>query len=107
MVSVAGGVLVPHSGEIAGAMDRRGAEAGEAGRLLEGLLGIELPPARIEEGRLFCAAVAGEVGTEGLNRMWEALDSFPTREELSRPAGWTERMSRTPPGGVFGGSAGE
>src|SRR5439155_21022472 len=100
-------VYSPHSGERAVGVGGRGAEAGEEGRLLEGLLGMELPPARIEEGRLFCAAVAGEVGTEGLNRMWEALDSFPAREELSRPAGWTERMSRTPPGGVFGGSAGE
>jgi len=39
--------------------------------------------------------------------MWEALDAFPTREEVSHQAGWIERMSRTPPGGFFGGSPGE
>jgi uncharacterized protein (DUF2342 family) len=98
-VAAAATGLLTHGGAIAEA--RRRQHEGEAGRLLEGLLGFQLSVERVEEASDFCAAVARDHGMATLNRMWESLETFPTREELARRDEWVRRMDTTPRGGHF------
>ncbi len=80
---------------------RRADEAGDADRLLDSLLGLELTQDRIDEAIGFCGAVTAREGIGALNRMWEGIEMLPTREELGRPDDWLVRMAATPEGGMF------
>jgi putative hydrolase len=100
-VGVAATGLLRDGGRIAEGLRRRAEAGGEADRLLDSLLGLELTQARVGEAADFCAAVTARVGIAGLNRMWESIETLPTREELARPDAWLSRMASTPEGGMF------
>lgn len=102
VVGAAATGLLPDGGRIMEGLGSRSRESGQGDRLLEGLLGLQLTEDRIEEGRDFCAAVVARTDMATLNRMWESIDTFPTREELQRPDEWIRRMATTPRGGIFG-----
>ena len=104
MAQRAAGGLLRDPAAVVGALRQRSEEAGDADRLLENLLGLRLTAEHLDGASTFCSAVEAAAGIEGLNRMWESLETFPTKEELERPGEWLNRMNRTPPGGLFAGS---
>ena len=101
VVGVAGTGLLRDGGRIAAGLRQRAETAGEADRLLDSLLGLELTQGRIDEATRFCGAVTARAGIGTLNRMWESIETLPTREELARPDAWLSRMATTPEGGIF------
>jgi uncharacterized protein (DUF2342 family) len=72
-------------------MARREAAASDGPDLLNGLLGISIDRAAEESGATFCAAVTRLKGPESLNRVWDAPDNLPDKEELRDPFAWIER----------------
>ena len=75
------------------ALDRRRAERTGLWRLLERLLGLDLKLRQYEGGKRFCDEVAGDVGVEGLHRVFEDPASLPTWGELQRPRDWIARAA--------------
>jgi putative hydrolase len=67
------------------AVARHRLERGEAGRFIEGLLGLQLDREHYERGAAFCEGVLERAGPSGLDRLWERDDRFPTAAELDAP----------------------
>lgn len=87
---------IPDHARLRAAMDARRRSRSAPERLIERLLGLNIKLQQYELGKSFCDTVAGGVGIEGLNRVWEAPEALPTAEELGRPSDWLERTkSRT------------
>lgn len=74
------------------ALRRHHVERGEAGRFVEGMLGIELDRTNYERGQAFCAGVVERAGMEGLNRLWSGPEHLPTPAELNAPGLWLARI---------------
>ena len=74
------------------ALARHRVERGEAGRFIEGLLGLQLERAHYEQGQAFCRGVIERAGLDGLNRLWEAESMLPTPAELDAPGLWLARI---------------
>jgi putative hydrolase len=84
--------LVPEAGRVQEALRRHQVERGDAGRFVEGMLGIELDRDHYERGRAFCDGVMERAGMEGLNRLWTDADLLPTTNELDAPGLWLARI---------------
>jgi uncharacterized protein (DUF2342 family) len=67
-------------------------ERGEAGRFIEGLLGLQLERSDYERGQAFCRGVIERAGLDGLNRLWERESMLPTVSELDAPGLWLARI---------------
>ncbi len=74
------------------ALRRHHVERGEAGRFVEGMLGVELDRDHYERGQAFCAGVVERTGMAGLNRIWEGPELLPTPNELDAPGLWLARI---------------
>lgn len=84
--------LIPTFGRIREAWHRRRVERGEAARLLEALLGIELDREDYERGFAFCRGVAERTGSDDLHRLWNHEEWLPTPAELDAPGLWLARI---------------
>ena len=76
--------LLPDAPRIAEALRRHHVERGEAGRFVEGMLGVELDREHYERGHRFCAGVVERAGMAGLNRLLEAPERLPDAERARR-----------------------
>lgn len=74
------------------AMQRHRVENGEAGRFVEGLLGLRLKREDYERGQEFARGVIERAGVEGLNRLWHAERMLPTPNEIEAPGLWLARI---------------
>jgi putative hydrolase len=84
--------LIPSFDQIHEAMARHHVDQGDAGRFIEGLLGLKLERAQIERGRAFCDGVVERGGLEGLTRLFEHESRVPTENELDAPGLWLARI---------------
>jgi putative hydrolase len=84
--------LLPDAPRIAEALRRHHVERGEAGRFVEGMLGVELDREHYERGHEFCAGVVERAGMPGLNRLLESPERLPTPSELGAPGLWLARI---------------
>lgn len=84
--------LLPEAPRIHEALRRHHVERGEAGRFVEGMLGVELDRGHYERGHAFCSGVVERAGIEGLNRLWESPTRLPTPSELDAPGLWLARI---------------
>ncbi len=74
-------------------MRRRRAERGPGEQALAQLIGLDLTPADLHEGRAFCNAIIEARGLEGLDRAWQRVEHLPSPEELAEPSRWLVRMA--------------
>jgi len=88
----AGRPLIPTFGRIHEALARHRLERGEAGRFIEGLLGLDMQREHYERGSAFAAGVVEREGLPGLNRLWESEAMMPTTAELDAPGLWLARI---------------
>lgn len=84
--------LLPEHVRIREALARHHAERGEAGRFIEGLLGLSLTRNDYERGRAFCLGIVDRAGFAGLDRLWEGAEMVPTEAELAAPGLWLARI---------------
>ena len=87
-----GGRLAGSFDQVHEALARHRVERGEAGRFIEGLLGLQLERSHYEQGQAFCRGVIERAGLDGLNRLWERESMLPTPAELDAPGLWLARI---------------
>jgi putative hydrolase len=92
VVQEIGGHLAGSFGQVHEALARHRVERGEAGRFIEGLLGLQLERSDYERGQAFCRGVIERAGLDGLNRLWERESMLPTVSELDAPGLWLARI---------------
>jgi coenzyme F420 biosynthesis associated uncharacterized protein len=77
-------------------LDRRRRERTGLLRLIERLLGFDLKLRQYEQGKAFCDGVVERGGIAGLNQVWSGPNALPSLAELDDPAGWLDRVLRSP-----------
>ncbi len=92
VMSTTGANLVRSAPALVEAMRRRRADAGEGGRLVEQLFGLELGPAQYERGTTFVRGILERAGDQGLARLWRSERELPTPAEVDAPGLWLERI---------------
>ncbi len=88
------------------AMQRHRVENGEAGRFVEGLLGLHLKREDYERGQEFARGVIERADVEGLNRLWKSERMLPTPNEIDAPGLWLARIDLPELGDNRGGTDG-
>jgi putative hydrolase len=83
--------LIPDAARVHEALRRHHVERGEAGRFVEGMLGVELDREHYERGHAFCAGVVERAGMTGLQQLWTAPGRLPTPNEIDAPGLWLAR----------------
>jgi putative hydrolase len=84
--------LIPSYPQIHEAVKRHRLDRGDAGAMIEALLGIELDREHYEQGEAFCTGVIERAGLDGLNRLWTSVEMLPTPNELAAPGLWLARI---------------
>lgn len=93
VVAAAAGDKLPALPRIEEAISRRRAAKGPGERFLEQLIGLDLQPRDVRQGRAFCEAVIAARGQEGLDRAWQQPGHLPSADELAEPSRWLVRMA--------------
>lgn len=93
VVAAAADGKLPALPRIEEAISRRRAAKGPGERFLEQLIGLDLQPRDVRQGRAFCEAVIDARGQEGLDRAWRQPAYLPSAEELHEPSRWLVRMA--------------
>ena len=60
------------------------------------ILGIDLKMRQYQQGAAFVRAVVSEAGMETFNRVWTSPETLPTKEEITSPRLWLERVAGSP-----------
>jgi coenzyme F420 biosynthesis associated uncharacterized protein len=60
------------------------------------ILGIDLKMRQYQQGAAFVRAVVSEAGMESFNRVWTSPETLPTKEEITSPRLWLERVAGSP-----------
>ena len=56
------------------------------------MLGIDLKMKQYAQGSRFVSTVVAEAGMDTFNRVWTSPETLPTKDEISDPARWLERV---------------
>jgi coenzyme F420 biosynthesis associated uncharacterized protein len=101
--------VVPSVAEIRERFNARRGSAGRVERAVRRILGIDLKMKQYAQGSRFVRAVVDEAGMAAFNKVWTSPQTLPTREELSAPHAWLERVGNgaAGPGELYGRAAGE
>jgi coenzyme F420 biosynthesis associated uncharacterized protein len=101
--------VVPSVAEIRERFNARRGSAGRVERAVRRILGIDLKMKQYAQGSRFVRAVVDEAGMAAFNKVWTSPQTLPTREELSAPRAWLERVGNgaAGPGELYGRAAGE
>ena len=101
--------VVPSVAEIRERFNARRGSAGRMERAIRRILGIDLKMKQYAQGSRFVRTVVDEAGMAVFNKVWTSPQTLPTREELSAPRTWIERVGNgaAGPGELYGRAAGE
>jgi coenzyme F420 biosynthesis associated uncharacterized protein len=101
--------VVPSVAEIRERFNARRGSAGRVERAVRRILGIDLKMKQYAQGSRFVRSVVDEAGMAAFNKVWTSPQTLPTREELSAPQAWLERVGNgaSGPGELYGRAAGE
>ena len=101
--------VVPSVAEIRERFNARRGSAGRVERAVRRILGIDLKMKQYAQGSRFVRSVVDEAGMAAFNKVWTSPQTLPTREELSAPHAWLERVGNgaAGPGELYGRAAGE
>ena len=101
--------VVPSVAEIRERFNARRGSAGRVERAIRRILGIDLKMKQYAQGSRFVRAVVDEAGMAAFNKVWTSPQTLPTKEELSAPRTWLERVGNgaAGPGELYGRAAGE
>jgi len=105
VMDAVGSAVVPSVEEIRAKFNARRTSGNRVEQVVRRILGIDLKMRQYQQGSAFVHAVVREAGMETFNRVWTSPDTLPTKEELTDPIGWLERVGGTAPDG-FGRQAG-
>jgi coenzyme F420 biosynthesis associated uncharacterized protein len=95
VMDAVGPAVVPSVAEIRTKFSARRGSAGRLEQAIRRILGIDLKMKQYEQGSRFVKAVVDEAGMATFNKVWTSPDTLPTRDELSNPQAWLERVDGT------------
>jgi coenzyme F420 biosynthesis associated uncharacterized protein len=84
--------IVPSVAEIRAKFSARRGSASRMEQAIRRILGIDLKLKQYEQGARFVKAVVDEAGMATFNKVWTSPDTLPTRDELTNPLSWLERV---------------
>jgi coenzyme F420 biosynthesis associated uncharacterized protein len=106
VMDAVGPAVVPTVAEIRAKFTARRGSAGRLEQAIRRILGIDLKMKQYEQGSRFVRTVVTEAGMATFNKVWTSPDTLPTKDELSSPLSWLERVDSSPAPPVAGtGSA--
>jgi coenzyme F420 biosynthesis associated uncharacterized protein len=110
VMDAVGPKVVPSVAEIRAKFSARRVTAGRIEQAIRRILGIDLKMKQYEQGSQFVKTVVDEAGMATFNRVWTSPETLPTRDEITNPRAWLERVAAAPgdaaPAGQALGSAG-
>ena len=92
VMDAVGPAVVPSVAEIRAKFSARRGSGGRIEQAIRRILGIDLKMKQYEQGSHFVKTVVDEAGMASFNKVWTSPESLPTREELTSPRTWLERM---------------
>ena len=84
--------VIPTVKQIRARFNRRRRGATSVDRLVRRLLGLDAKMAQYRDGARFVRTVVGQVGMDGLNKVWVEPAHLPTKDEIGDPRGWVRRV---------------
>ncbi len=84
--------VIPSVDEIRRKFNRRRRSAGGVDKVIRKLLGFDAKMAQYRNGAAFVRGAVKEVGMDGFNKVWDAPEHLPSREEIADPAAWVRRV---------------
>jgi coenzyme F420 biosynthesis associated uncharacterized protein len=106
VMDAVGPKVVPSVAEIRAKFSARRVSGGRIEQAIRRILGIDLKMKQYEQGAQFVKAVVDEAGMATFNRVWTSPETLPTRDEITNPRAWLERVGGATPGDHALGSAG-
>ena len=109
VMDAVGPQVVPSVEQIRERFNARRGSNGRIEQTIRRILGIDLKMKQYAQGSRFVRAVVDEAGMTAFNKVWTSPQTLPTREELSAPHAWLERVGNgaAGPGELYGRAAGE
>jgi coenzyme F420 biosynthesis associated uncharacterized protein len=92
VMDAVGPEVVPSVADIRAKFNARRAGAGRGEQTIRRILGIDLKMKQYAQGSRFVKTVVDEAGMAVFNRVWTSPETLPTKEELSTPSRWLERV---------------
>jgi coenzyme F420 biosynthesis associated uncharacterized protein len=99
VMDAVGPEIVPSVAEIRAKFTARRGSAGRMEQAIRRILGIDLKMKQYEQGSRFVRTVVAEAGMPAFNKVWTSPDTLPTKDELSDPRSWLERVDGAGPAG--------
>jgi coenzyme F420 biosynthesis associated uncharacterized protein len=93
VMDAVGPQVVPSVAQIRERFNARRGTAGRMERAIRRILGIDLKMKQYAQGSKFVRDVVDQVGMDTFNRIWTSPETLPTRDELSAPRDWIERVA--------------
>jgi coenzyme F420 biosynthesis associated uncharacterized protein len=97
VMDAVGPAVVPSVAEIRAKFSARRGSAGRMEQAIRRILGIDLKMKQYEQGSRFVTEVVNEAGMTTFNKVWTSPESLPTKDELTSPQRWLERVGGVVP----------
>jgi putative hydrolase len=97
--------VVPSVEEIRAKFSARRHSGSRIEQAIRRILGIDLKMKQYEQGARFVKTVVDEAGMEVFNKVWTSPETLPTRDEITSPRSWLERVGGQAPGELPVGEA--
>ncbi|HEY2442244.1 MAG TPA: zinc-dependent metalloprotease [Streptosporangiaceae bacterium] len=85
--------VVPSVEKIRERFNSRRGTAGRMEKTIRRVLGIDLKMKQYAQGSQFVSTLVDQAGMTGFNKVWTSPQTLPTKDELTNPAAWLDRVS--------------
>jgi coenzyme F420 biosynthesis associated uncharacterized protein len=92
VMDAVGPQVVPSVAEIRAKFNARRGATGRLEQTIRRILGIDLKMKQYAQGSEFVHTVVREAGMATFNRVWTSPQTLPTKDEITAPGRWLERM---------------
>jgi coenzyme F420 biosynthesis associated uncharacterized protein len=92
VMDAVGPQVVPSVEQIRRRFTARRNTVGRVEQAVRRILGIDLKMKQYAEGSRFVRTVIDEVGVAGFNRVWDSPETLPTKQEITHPRAWMNRV---------------
>ncbi len=96
VMDAVGPAVVPSVEQIRAKFNARRTSGNRLEQAIRRILGIDLKMRQYQQGAAFVRAVVTEAGMETFNRVWTSPETLPTKEEITSPRLWLERVAGSP-----------
>jgi coenzyme F420 biosynthesis associated uncharacterized protein len=92
VMDAVGPKVVPSVEEIRAKFSARRHSGSRIEQAIRRILGIDLKMKQYEQGARFVKTVVDEAGMEVFNKVWTSPETLPTRDEITSPRSWLDRV---------------